>query len=420
MATRTNLLAGSLIIVVAAIASVPAADISPERAEQFQALLKALENAPEPATVAAAYARANTIDSKSPALHRAYTRRMLQFGLPQIAYYGARALVEIDPSDGLAWGVVGYVEGRRGDLPRAFSATVRALTDQQDNPGILNNAGQLAAWFDSLPSTPEVSAEARRALANRRETLMKTRAFATAYERMKRAYQGLDEQMGQLDDRANAAREALGKLRREALDLDLQLRTINDEIDARNEVVDDLRRELLYTYVYRRGRVTRRPYRYYRRSEIRDMIARERQELDALKEAAVMLRRRGEVVLSELRRRRGDIEALGTRRDEMAEGLDRSFRWDPPAVDGVITPRRKNFPLGPVKLVDIPADPKREAADRLKLAKLYLENRMYEKALSILDEILREYDQTPAAQQARKMLDAMRNAAVQEEALPGQ
>ena len=50
----------------------------------------------------------------------------------------------------------------------------------------------------------------------------------------------------------------------------------------------------------------------------------------------------------------------------------------------------------------------RRAAERLAVAKLYVQNRLPEKARRILNEIIDKYPSTPAAAEARAMLESLK------------
>ena len=72
--------------------------------------------------VVTAYANGIALDRSDPKLHEAYVARMVDLGLPELAYHQAQTLTTLQSSNGLAWGVVAYVDARRGQMADAISA----------------------------------------------------------------------------------------------------------------------------------------------------------------------------------------------------------------------------------------------------------------------------------------------------------
>ncbi len=91
----------------------PTTSPADKRARKLAKLIGVVTNAKEPSSAAAAYARANAIDSCNVKLHETYMFRMLKFGLPKIAVYPARVLVTLKRDHAPAWSVIGYMHGRR-------------------------------------------------------------------------------------------------------------------------------------------------------------------------------------------------------------------------------------------------------------------------------------------------------------------
>ena len=60
------------------------------------------------------------IDAYSVPLEQVYLRRMVELGTPQLAESQAKDLVERDEQDGLAWAVLAYVSGTRGETEQAL------------------------------------------------------------------------------------------------------------------------------------------------------------------------------------------------------------------------------------------------------------------------------------------------------------
>jgi len=74
-------------------------------------------------------------------------------------------------------------------------------------------------------------------------------------------------------------------------------------------------------------------------------------------------------------------------------------------VDGTVTPQAPN-PEAILKAAPaaLPSDAQSVAGQQLTLAKLYLSNRLSDKARDILEEIIAKYPQLQAAAEARELL----------------
>ena len=193
----------------------------PTPAERLVPFLKALRDADHPSTAMAAYARGCAIDRTDSKLQNAYMRKMLQFGQPKISFYAARVLVRLEPHNGTAWGVVGYVHAKRGEMPESLAAGIRAATYAPANQAILNNTGQLLAWFDNELAPPKLPDAVRRMLMKVREDLAGAEPFAKAYARVTTAYRERAKLAAALEKQLAAAQtEALEIQQVDAIGLD--------------------------------------------------------------------------------------------------------------------------------------------------------------------------------------------------------
>jgi len=398
------------------------------RAERFAFYLRAVENAAHPSEAIAAYARGCAIDRENARIHRAYMRQMLKFGLPQVAHYAAQSLVALEPGDGMAWGVVGYMHARRGDLAEAFAATVRAACYRRDDPSILHNLGQLLAWYENEPDAPAVAGWALRTLERIKPDLMKREAFVKAYEVTRVAYKDAERQADQFRRRLSQAEADLLSAQNAALEIDRQLQEVSADLDSRYRMAQLLRVELERSYHYCFGYFIPRGFvssgvvfgtgqaapwggfvytsessRFYR-DELYERLRREQRAVENLRRRAALLRRQGRVVLAQLSGKEEALKRLRRRAEQVLKRAERRFRWDPPAVDGVVTPELDRVPQAPVKLPVLAPEPEAVAATRLKVALLYLENDMQPKAAAILEEIVSRYGSTKAGVRARRIL----------------
>ena len=392
------------------VATAPATRPAKDSAKLLAPYIQTIRESTTHTEVMGAYARGCAIDRYSPPLHDAYMRRMLKYGMPQIAIYPAKQLVNLDPANGMAWGVMGYIHGKKEELVEAFHATVRAAQYEGENPSILHNAGQLVAWYERSPDTPKVSDAARRILNVIRVNLARQDAFVKSYTEMSEAYREYAASEGDYAMKLAAAEAAAQNAQGAAQGLDRTLREINDRIDMLEREIDRLYRELRYTYAYPRGvdvdgKFIFNPYPLYR-EDLRARIRTSEQTVDALKVQARDIRRKGELALDDLGKKKAILDQIHKDSLRAITRLERTFRWDPPAVDGVVTPETDRFPAATRPAVD-PNDPEIKAAQQLTLAQLYLRNNMLNRAEEILLRIVDKHPTTKAAKEARALLKAM-------------
>ena len=115
--------------------------------------------------------------------------RMVDLGLPELAFHQAQTLTTLQSNNGLAWGVVAYVEARRGNMAEAISAINLAGQFAPTTPLVERTAGEIMAWYDIKADKATLSENAHRGLATIRRLLEKRPEFANAYETAKKAYQ---------------------------------------------------------------------------------------------------------------------------------------------------------------------------------------------------------------------------------------
>ena len=155
---------------------------------ELAAAIQAIEQAPDPSATVAAYANGAAVDRNDPKLSEAYVMRMVDLGLPELAFHQAQTLTTLQSDNGLAWGVVAYVEARRGNMAEAISAINLAGQLEPNNPLVERTAGEIMAWYDIKADKATLSENAQRGLATIRQLLEKYPEFANAYETAKKAY----------------------------------------------------------------------------------------------------------------------------------------------------------------------------------------------------------------------------------------
>ncbi len=382
----------------------PGATTAP--AARLEAYIRAIRETDNPRSAMSAYARGCAIDRNKVELHDTYMKRMLKFGLPKIAYYPARVLVRLDPNNGLAWGVVGYNRGNRGELAEALSATIRSLEKRRDDPSVLHNAGQLVAWYISQPNLPKVTDRVARLLARMKKELAGKEQYTGAYNAIVAAYGKRQDVKDKFDAKIEVAEAKLEQAEVLARAKRQEYRDLVADVDSRKELRRKLQRELRSLETnpdddYRK---------HIRRRDLRNLIRDEDAAILALDRKIARLSREARSIVANLKREKATLARLRKESAAAVEKVKFPYRWDPPAVDGVVTPEVA-FPFSPTTTrTSAPADSETKAAQRLKLARLYLRHKMSDKAVKILRGIVSDYGSTKAAGEAKKLLASLRRS----------
>jgi len=151
--------------------------------------IQAIQQAADPSAAIGAYANGLATDRNNPRIYEAYIGKMVELGLPEMAYHQAESLTGLESNNGLAWGVVAYVDARRGQMAEAVSAVVLAGQFAPDNAFVQRTAGELTAWYDLKADKSSFSDSTKDAVAKLRVSLDKRTAFAEAYTTASKAYQ---------------------------------------------------------------------------------------------------------------------------------------------------------------------------------------------------------------------------------------
>jgi hypothetical protein len=149
----------------------------------------AIQQASDPSAAITAFANGIATDRNSAKIYTAYVSKMVELGLPEMAFHQAQTLTGMESNNGLAWGVVAYVNARRGQMPDAISAVVLAGQFAPDNAFVQRTAGELAAWYDLKADKSTLSDSTKDAMTKVRIILKNRPTFADAYNTATKAYQ---------------------------------------------------------------------------------------------------------------------------------------------------------------------------------------------------------------------------------------
>ena len=175
-----------------AVADELAATASSEPASLAESI-QAIQAAKDVDEALVAYNAGAAIDRNDLDLNRVYLVRMLELGTPEKAVDQARIIEEAEPTDGLALGVIAFVEARDGNMAEAIAGIILALQDMPDDQFLLSTAGQLAAWFDQAQQTElaEIPDFVQESLKELREKIAQEKDFVAAYDEAADAYREL-------------------------------------------------------------------------------------------------------------------------------------------------------------------------------------------------------------------------------------
>lgn len=425
--------------------------LSAEEVEaQLLVLIEAIEQAETLPHAVDAYSQAGRLARGDPGINEAYLMKMLEFGQVQNAVYAARWLLRHDPDHGMAWAVLAYFEAENAVLPKALEAAAHAAGQLPDDPGVMQNAGILVAWYEAQSDPPHLPPGVGREIARSKEQWMAHPAFAESYEWLRgdlteyadRA-EAAERELQILQDEMDGLRSDGAVLQEEADLLDYQLYSLSYELRSvefriyvysvqaneaniliadKNLTIRQLERlapltpaqqatvdRLKWEIEILAGRDRRLGGRTV--AQLRLLAADLREEIRATERELV-------AVMSELRRMDREYDSLGLEKRQYAAELEavtedqstylrhlhRDIEWELPLVNGErIDPalaRRAASARGdsqPAAEIDAPSS-------KLQLAKQYVRGGMPAKAIEILQTLIETAPDSSAAAEARVLL----------------
>ena len=383
----------------------PTAKLDPAaRADALADCMRRIREAKDPDDALKAYARGCSLAPRDPAIREAQVRRMLQFGKPDFAIPPAQALLAIQPDHPLAHAVAGYGHCRRKEYLKALTETAMSLAGMDKDPGVLNNAGQLVAWGESTTPPAKLSKPAEDHLSAKRSGLMNRSGFADAYGRAKAFFDRRNATAQDFDQKISAAETELEGMRKELRKIDAGIADLKKQVsDHKREMYRNKRRLGDLEDPDDRDRVRRRDRG--EEDHLRRRIHEEERIIHRLESQIKQEFRSGVPKLREYRRKQAALKKLKADKAKAMSGWESVFRWDPPGVDGVVTPvsTGSGAKKPPPKVVTA-AGPEGEAERLLKLVKVYRATGKENKALTLLQKLVSKYAATPAGKEAIKMI----------------
>jgi len=392
------------------------------KAAKMQQYIKTINESKEPAVILRAYTKATSLDRMDPHLNSAYMRRMMLLGMPRAAFTPARILTAKGQDSGLAWAIIGYIRGQANSYTDALKATARSLEHNISDPSVLNNVGQLVAWYDNAKIPPRIGDRERRVISKLRPKLEKSKAYSEAYSRINELYSVRKKERAQVEGELAGDEAAYAKVRTEELSKRQQLGQVNSQIIKQNKRIKELEKDIR-KYRRRLYAVDENGHLLYSRLTTLEVLRQLERSLVHAEDRLKEVRKEGPPLVRDIRvaaakgtSLRKQIAVHRTKLAGMTTGITRFLRWDPPSVDGKFTPEitRIRRPVAPTTRPSTGEKPKDASEDeeaavkKLKLARLYANNKRYDRARQILQEILDKHPKTKASIKATALLTKIR------------
>jgi len=182
---------------------------SPSPAEQrLAASIEAIRGAADPSVAVAAFASGVAADPSNARLNEAYVNRMVDLGLAAAAYQQARFAVGLDPSYGLGWAVMAYVDFHHGEPEAAILDIAQAIRNSPGNRFSQTVAGMLLAWYDKNHDQIDLPEPLLQSLGQVRLAMDGQAGYIDAYDKAKAAYEVAPPQQAAAPQAPPAARPA--------------------------------------------------------------------------------------------------------------------------------------------------------------------------------------------------------------------
>jgi hypothetical protein len=136
-----------------------------------------------PSEAVAAYAAAAPTVSgdELTVVEQAYVRRMIEFGLPEMAEAQAAEVTRHKADDGVAWGVLAFMSARRNNSDEALTQIAKAVEHAPDEMFVQRTAGELIAWLDTRADASKISPEGKQAADDVRAGMRGRAGYTEAY-----------------------------------------------------------------------------------------------------------------------------------------------------------------------------------------------------------------------------------------------
>lgn len=206
-------------------------------------ILRAVREANTLSDAVAAFTSGGDAGRRNAELNTAYLRRLLQLAHPETAGLPAATLIGMDANNGMALGVAGFNSGRQNRLPEAIGFTMKAAHLAKDDPSILNNLGQLVAWYEGA-KTYKLPAADLPLLDKVKAECSSQAAYAAAYKTIKDAYDKQAAAVAQNQQAVTTAEKDVKDAEKTGADAQQAEKAVEDEAAAHHKRADDIQKQL--------------------------------------------------------------------------------------------------------------------------------------------------------------------------------
>ncbi len=364
-----------------------------------------------PEAAMSAYSRGRDIDKTDRNLHDAYMRKMLKMSRPDAAWHAAQILAPMELEYGLPQGVMAYVFAKQEDYAKAMGPGVRAAMLDPNNAPMVHNAGQLMAWYEHVSAKPAVAQSVKDAM-RKLKAGAGGKVYADAYEQAQDAYKIPEQRKKDLEQKRASlekdVQQTIQKINANATALKTKGAAYDREADDHRRNQQELARAELDMQTARTVQTRNDAARRADRARA-SMKSNDRQMAD-LKQDAVKIQSSQEDLRKKLAEKQAELSKTQAAAKSALESVPDSLTWQVPAVDGLTPsdlqaakPKGRTPTSSPSETLD-----KRlaeaQAADKLSLAKIYIDGKMTDAARKALLEIIRDCSTTDAGRQAAELL----------------
>jgi len=200
--------------------------------EELRAAIRHLADANDLRQANAIFAEVNNHAAKSVQLREVYMRKLMELGHPDKAAGPARMLVRMEGGNALAWALAGFYDANHGEVPDGVAATVTAveLWGRVDD-NLAYNLGQAIAWLDIEGAETGYGGQVMADLETRRDSVSQSPSFQDGYDRIKRGEAHYDALVAEAEDEIEGYKEAIDDLMARHAELENEIADVKATIE---------------------------------------------------------------------------------------------------------------------------------------------------------------------------------------------
>lgn len=405
-----------VICACAAALAAPAPTSAPSGA--MATAIREIVAAATPEAAMSAYSRGRDVDKANRDLHDTYMRKMLKMGRPDAAWHAAQILAPMELDYGLPQGVMAYVFAKQEEFGKAFAPGVRAAVLEPNNAPMAHNAGLLMAWYEHAAAKPAIAQSVKDAM-KKLKSGAGGKSYAEAYERAQNAYKTPEQRKKEFEQKADALENEIQQTTQKITAQATSLKTKGASFDRESEEYQRNQRDLAKAELDMQTARTQQARTDAARRADRARNAMKQSDRDAakLKQDAAKIQKELADLREKLTDKKAELSKTQAAAKTAMDNVTDQLQWQVPAVDGLTLGDSQAKPRkagGGTTAASSPADSldrrlaEAEAADKLSLAKIYLDGKMIDAARKALQEIVRDHAGTEAGKQAAELLKGLK------------